>query len=146
MSINNKNIIVTGGCGFIGSFLAERLSKQNNVCVIDNLSRGKLSNIEKADCEFIDIDLVKERIPKSIVEVTDIVFHLASTVGSYKYYEDNSLGVLKSNTRIDWNVFESVEDSNVHKLFYASSSHVYPSSLQAAIDSPPLKEEQAFSA
>ncbi|HAT66689.1 MAG TPA: GDP-mannose 4,6-dehydratase, partial [Flavobacteriaceae bacterium] len=44
MSINNKNIIVTGGCGFIGSFLTERLCKENSVCAIDNLSRGKLSN------------------------------------------------------------------------------------------------------
>ena len=144
MSINHKNIVITGGCGFIGSFLTERLCKENNVCVIDNLSRGKLTNITKTDCKFIDIDLSKERIPKKILEGTDIVFHLASTVGSYKYYEDNSLDILKSNTRIDWNVFESVEESSVQKLFYASSSHVYPSGLQAAIDSPSLKEEQAF--
>ena len=146
MSIKNKNIVITGGCGFIGSFLTERLCKTNNVCVIDNLSRGKASNLKGCDELIHCIDLSKQEIPKDILEVTDIVFHLASTVGSYKYYEDNSLDVLKSNTKIDWNVFESVENSNVEKLFYASSSHVYPASLQMAIESPPLREDQAFPA
>ena len=142
--MKNKNILITGGCGFIGSHLAERLSKENNVCVIDNLSRGKLSNIEGADCEFINIDLVEKGIPKDILEVTDIVFHLASTVGSYEYYENNSLEILKANTKIDWNVFESAMCASVDKLFYASSSHVYPAALQNEVDSPPLREEQAF--
>lgn len=144
MSINNKNIIVTGGCGFIGSFLTERLCKENSVCVIDNTSRGNLSNIEGCNCDFINIDLMKKKIPKDILKSTDIVFHLASSVGSYKYYEDNSLEVLKTNTKIDWNVFESVVEAGIDKLWYASSSHVYPAILQQKINAAPLGEEQAF--
>ncbi len=119
MSIKNKNIVITGGCGFIGSFLAERLCKENNVCVIDNLSRGKLSNIEKVNCEFIDIDLVEEGIPKVILEVTDIVFHLASTVGSYKYYEDNSLGVLKCPMELIHNAIESIFSRKGYLIYWA---------------------------
>lgn len=144
MSINNKNIIVTGGCGFIGSFLTERLCKENSVCAIDNLSRGKLSNIEECNCDFINIDLMKEKIPKDILKSTDIVFHLASSVGSYKYYEDNALEILKTNTKIDWNVFESAIEADIDKLWYASSSHVYPAILQQKINAAPLSEEQAF--
>lgn len=143
MSINNNNILITGGAGFIGSHLAERLAYENNVCILDDFSRGRRSDIDHIDCSVINIDLSNENIPKSIVETADIVFHLASSVGSYKFYEDNALDVLKTNTNIDWNVFNAFETRNV-KLFYASSSHIYPASLQKNIDSAPLKEEDAF--
>ena len=144
--MKNKKIIITGGCGFIGSFLAERLHIDNEIYIIDNLSRGSLKNIEKLDCKFIEIDLCKKTIPKDILKNIDVVFHLASTVGSYKYYTDNSHDVLKVNTKIDWNVFESIEKSKVGKLFYASSSHVYPKELQLDINSAALKEEDAYPA
>ena len=143
ISIQDKNILVTGGAGFIGSHLIERLAKNNNVCIIDNFSRGKKSDIEHIDCDIVNIDLSNKEIPKDIVDSAEIVFHLASSVGSYKFYKDNPLEVLKINTSIDWNIFKSFE-SKLVKLFYASSSHIYPASLQSNIDAPPLKEEDAF--
>jgi nucleoside-diphosphate-sugar epimerase len=141
--MRDKNVLITGGAGFIGSHLAEKLSHDNKVSIIDNFSRGKKSDISNINCSIINIDLANQEIPKSTIETTDIVFHLASSVGSYKFYEDNALGVLKTNTNIDWNVFNSFESKPV-KMFYASSSHVYPVFLQNKIDSPPLSEEDAF--
>lgn len=141
--MQNKNILITGGAGFIGSHLAERLAENNNVCIIDNFSRGKKSDIDHIDCAVVNIDLASKDIPQNIIDRTEIVFHLASSVGSYKFYQDNPLEVLKTNTNIDWNVFNSFESRPI-KLFYASSSHIYPASLQAEIDSAPLKECDAF--
>ena len=45
--IRNKKILITGGAGFIGSHLAEKLCCDNNIIIFDNFSTGKLTNIEK---------------------------------------------------------------------------------------------------
>lgn len=44
--MKNKKVVVTGGCGFVGSNLAEELSKDNEVVIIDDLSIGKIANIQ----------------------------------------------------------------------------------------------------
>lgn len=70
-------IVVTGGAGFIGSHLVKRLvSEGNSVTVIDNLSTGKLENLEGVDYEFINQNVI-DPLP----EIDhDVLFHLASPV------------------------------------------------------------------
>ena len=56
--MENKEIVVTGGCGFIGSHIVEELLKDNKVTIIDNLSSGKMENLENPNHE--NLTLIKE--------------------------------------------------------------------------------------
>ena len=49
--MENKEIVVTGGCGFIGSHIVEKLLENNNVAIIDNLSSEKMENLKNPDHE-----------------------------------------------------------------------------------------------
>jgi UDP-glucose 4-epimerase len=94
-------ILITGGAGFIGSHLAERLLKEGHkVHIIDNLSTGRLENIEsfKDNPQFsytIGTILNKELMDKLISGV-ERVYHLAAAVG-VKYIIENPLLSLKTN-------------------------------------------------
>ncbi len=78
--------LITGGAGFIGSHLAERLLKDgHNVTVIDNLSTGSLKNIEvfrgQSRFDFIEGDIRDGEVVEALVRRCDVVFHLAAAVG-----------------------------------------------------------------
>ena len=78
--------LVTGGAGFIGSHLAERLLKDGlEVVVIDNLSTGSLENIEgfreDSGFDFVEGDIRNAGLIEGVVEQCDVVFHLAAAVG-----------------------------------------------------------------
>jgi len=60
-------ILITGGCGFIGSNLAEELSKEHDVIILDDLSTGRIENIEDIDVKFIDGSVTDLEILKSEV-------------------------------------------------------------------------------
>ena len=77
-----KKILVTGCAGFIGSHLTEYLLlKKNNVIGIDNLSNGKLKNLEsfqhQKNFNFINCDINNDKI-NYILDEVDIVYHLAA--------------------------------------------------------------------
>ena len=120
-------IIVTGGAGFIGSHLAEKLSKKNKVIIIDNLSTGRLKNIAsfKNKIIFKKADLSKKSSSwiKTFKDA-DKVFHfaaLADIVPSIQqpcdYFNSNVVGTL--------NVLEACRKYKVKKIVYAASSSCY---------------------
>jgi len=103
-------ILITGGAGFIGSHLAEKLiASGNNVSVIDNLSTGEFANIrhlinnQNFSYEINSI-LNREILEKMISEV-DQVYHMAAAVG-VKYIIDNPLLSLRTNIGGTENVLE----------------------------------------
>ena len=53
--MKNKEIVVTGGCGFIGSHIVEELLENNKVTIIDNLSSGKIENLKNQDHENLSL-------------------------------------------------------------------------------------------
>ena len=78
--------LITGGAGFIGSPLAERLlGDGNKVVVVDNLSTGSLKNIEsfknKLAFDFVEGDVCNAELREGLVEQCDAIFHLAAAVG-----------------------------------------------------------------
>jgi len=124
-----KKILITGGAGFIGSSLAEKLlqKKDNFVVVIDNLSTGHKKKLPEADENFVFIKAdVNDRDVVADVMTTykfDYVFHYAAVVGVKRTLE-NPLLVLKDIEGIK-NILETAKNTNVKKIFYSSSSEVY---------------------
>ena len=119
-------IIVTGGAGFIGSNLVEKLVEtKNEVIVIDNFSTGRESNLSKVKnkIEILNIDISKDALEKYFKNI-DQVFHLAGMadiVPSIKnpstYFETNLNGTIK--------VLEASRKNNVKKFIYAASASCY---------------------
>ena len=124
---NKKKSIVTGGLGFVGSHLAEKLVDLNHtVTIIDNFSNGKLENIKKfkKKVTIIKADISKRGVWQKKFRDNDYVFHfaaLADIVPSInnpsKYFDTNVKGTL--------NVLEASRKYNIKKFLYAASSSSY---------------------
>jgi UDP-glucose 4-epimerase len=133
------NILITGGAGFIGSHLAEKLLEMgHSVSVIDNLSTGEFSNIRHLvkNNNFsytINSVLNKDVLENLIVKVNQI-YHLAAAVG-VKYIIDNPLLSLRTNIGGTENVFE-LANRYKKKVLLASTSEIYGKS-----NNVPFKEE-----
>lgn len=124
-----RKILVTGGAGFIGSALVERLIKDNDnyVVVVDDLSTGHINKLPKPanNWRFIKSD-VNEK--DEIVEIMlafrfDYVFHYAAMVG-VKRTQENPVKVLRDVYGID-SILSISKNIGVKRVFFASSSEVY---------------------
>lgn len=145
----DKKVLITGGAGFIGSNLAERMVALGaKVLIVDNLERGSLDYIRPflGNLEFRQQDLRNRDVCQDVCRGIEIVFHLASKVGSMSYYLTRPAEVLSQTLLMDGNVLQAAKECGVSRYFYASSSHVYPLELELTPDAPPLREEQAFPA
>jgi UDP-glucose 4-epimerase len=130
--------LVTGGAGFIGSHLAQRLvADGNEVIVVDNLSTGSLKNITalvgKPGFEFIKGDIRDESVIESAARRCDRIFHLAAAVG-VQLIADSPVHTIETNIAGTQVVLEI---ANKYKcpVFIASSSEVYGKS-----ESVPFRE------
>jgi len=120
--------LVTGGAGFIGSHLAERLLDDGNkVVVVDNLSTGSLTNIEnfqnKGDFDFVEGDICNADLIDGLVEQSEAVFHLAAAVG-VKLIADSPVHTIETNIGGTEVVLDAVNKFN-KSVFIASSSEIY---------------------
>lgn len=116
--------LVTGGAGFIGSHLVDKLIEQNHkVVVIDDFSTGKKENLnQKAD--FYQLDICDFEKIKPIFQGIDYVFHLAAIPRVPLSIEDPVL-TSKVNAWGTINVFKAAIDQGVKRIVFASSSSVY---------------------
>ena len=119
-----EKILVTGGAGFIGSHLVDRLIKEDyEVVVIDNLSTGKKENLNpKAD--FHEIDICDFEKIKPLFQDIDYVFHLAAIPRVPVSIED-PVGTSKANILGTVSVFKAASDNKIKRVVFASSSSVY---------------------
>ncbi|MEM5811471.1 MAG: NAD-dependent epimerase/dehydratase family protein [Candidatus Aenigmatarchaeota archaeon] len=121
-------ILVTGGAGFIGSHLVDRLIKEGNeVIVIDNLSSGKKENIQahfsNPNFKFYQLDLVKDEISYYFKNI-DEVWHLAANSDVRSALKNTRIDI-EQNILATYNVLEAMRKNNVRKIFFTSSSTVY---------------------
>ena len=140
----NKKVLVTGGACFIGSFLVESLLADGAiVTVVDDLSSGKLENLDevKDKIEFIMGDLRDGNVTNRVTQGKDIVFHLANIHGGRGFIETHP-GELSQNFLIDGNVFYYSHLNNVDRVVYTSSACAYPTNLQVA---DPIKQVRYLS-
>jgi len=139
-----RKILVTGGAGFIGSCLAEKLiaDKDNFVVIVDNLLTGKLSNLpeKKGNWRFIkaDVNDIKEITGIMLSFHFDYVFHYAALVG-VKRTQDNPVKVLEDIKGIE-HILNLSKNSGVKRVFFSSSSEVYgePTELPQNEETTPL--------
>ena len=117
-------ILVTGGAGFIGSHLVDRLIKENHkVIVIDNLTTGKEENINP-QAEFHNLDIYDFEKIKPLFEKIDFVFHLAAIPQILVSIKD-PVETSKVNILGTINVFKAAIEAKVKRVIFASSSSVY---------------------
>jgi len=124
----NKTI-VTGGAGFIGSYLAEELIRRGDrVVILDNLSTGRISNIEPVlknkDAEFVRGSISDLRLLRKVFSRADYVFHQAA-LPSVPRSINNPRASHIVNATGTLNVLLASRDNNVKKIVFASSSSVY---------------------
>jgi UDP-glucose 4-epimerase len=121
-------ILVTGGGGFIGSHLSERLVKEGHfVTVVDNFATGHISNLSdlasSASFELVEGSILDTRLLTPIINNCDYIFHLAAAVGVFNIVK-NPLASLLTNIRGTENILELAERAGTPVLI-TSSSEVY---------------------
>lgn len=129
MRNKEKRAVVTGGAGFIGSHLAELLvDKGYTVIIIDDLSTGKMSNIEtllhKDNVEFVKGSISDLSLLQRLFQNVDYVFHEAA-IASVARSIENPLGTHTVNVTGSLNVLLAARDNGVKKVVCASSAAVY---------------------
>ncbi|MCK4394582.1 SDR family oxidoreductase, partial [Candidatus Bipolaricaulota bacterium] len=131
--------LVTGGTGFIGSHLVERLVQDGQrIRVIDNLSTGKKENLEPflSEIEFIEGDVRDSELLREAMDSVDYVLHQAAIPSVPRSVED-PLTTNSANVGGTLNVLLAARDAGVKRVVYASSSSIYG-------DSPVLPKKETM--
>jgi nucleoside-diphosphate-sugar epimerase len=117
-------VLVTGGAGFIGSFLVARLlSGGQEVRVLDNFSTGLRANVDP-HAEVYDGDLTDEEAVRKAVTGVEIIFHEAALTSVARSVE-HPLAADLTNSHGTLNLLAAARDAGARRLVYASSSSVY---------------------
>ena len=131
-----KNILVTGGSGFIGSAIVKYLVKRKyNVVVFDNNSRGRSRRIKDVNnkISFIKGDIRDKKKLLSINKKIDTIIHLAYINGT-KFFYKKPFEILDIAVNGYLNILEFCKIKKVQNLFLASSSEVYQNPIKIPTD------------
>lgn len=122
-----KNILVTGGLGFIGSNIVKHLVEQKkNVTIFDNAFRGNKKNIKnvKNKIKIIKGNILKKEELKKAIKNIDTIIHCAAINGTKNFYKIPSM-VLDVGVKGLINLLDCCKNKKVKNFFLASSSEVY---------------------
>ncbi len=122
-------VVVTGGCGFIGSNLVEELLKRDyEVVVIDDLSTGRIENVQEfmdsRNFKFVRGSITDLNLLRDVFKDVEYVFHQAA-IPSVARSIDDPITTNDANVNGTLNVLIAARDRDVRKVIYASSSSVY---------------------
>jgi UDP-glucose 4-epimerase len=122
MDLHGTQVTVTGGAGFVGSHLVERLAPDNDVLVVDDCSNGDPSAVPDA-ATFLEGDVTDPAVvADAITAQTDVVFHLAAAKA---VDTDRPREQFEANAAMTYNVLERMDEVGADALAYTSSSTVY---------------------
>jgi UDP-glucose 4-epimerase len=138
-----QNILVTGGAGFIGSHIVDKLMKDDfDVTVIDNVRTGSLENIsrhrERRNFHFAEGDIQDINLVRKIVKDVDVVFHEAAQASVALSVRD-PIATDQINVEGTLNLLKASCDLDVKRFIFASSGAVY-----GTTKSPQMKEEDSL--
>ena len=136
--MDNKNILITGGMGFIGSHIANELLENNEVVILDNLSTGninKLNNPNHENLKIIEEDIRNTDLDDLTSDI-DYIFHLAA-MASVPLSIDKPIECSDINLNATIKLLKSAADNDVKKIVFSSSSSVYGPNRNM-----PLKESE----
>lgn len=153
-----KSILITGGCGMIGSNLVKRLVQENwEVYVVDNLWRGKKEYLNGRDgkpvidleTHFYQKDLADYNDAQAVIGKTDYIVHLADIVAGIDYVFQNQGELFRINNLINSNVFECCRKAGrdrIKGVLYAGTVCSFPLTRQNTLNPEPIREEELFPA
>ena len=140
-----KNILITGGAGYIGSHVAEILLKKNKkIFLIDNLTTGHRKLINKK-AKFFKLDIHNEKKIKKVIEKykIDSVIHLAANliIGEgqkkpKKYYKNNVLGTKK--------ILDACIDTTVRNFIFSSTAAIYKEGQYKVSETSQIKPKSVY--
>lgn len=146
------NILITGGAGYIGTELALELSKSDSVesiTIYDNLSRGNYNfftgdRFSGAKIKFVFGELLDSRKLKKSLQNINVVYHLAarvttpfSNLDGHVYEQVNHWGTSE--------LMAALENANVNKLIFLSSTSVYGNTKEPATEETPVNPDSFYS-
>lgn len=136
--MNNKNILITGGLGFIGSHIANEVLENNEVVILDNLSTGNINNLNNPNHD--NLKIVEEDLRNTnlddLTSNIDYIFHLAA-MASVPLSIDKPVECNDINLNATVKLLKSAADNDVKKIVFSSSSAVYGQNRNM-----PLKESE----
>lgn len=127
-SWKNRKVLVTGGAGFVGSYLVEDLLAQGaKVWVIDNLSTGNKQNLANVirDIEFIEDDLRNSDAADKAAKGMHVVMHLAARAYGMLFSMSHNVEMFRDNSLMAFHVLDSCLKNKVERALMISSSCVY---------------------
>lgn len=151
MRLAKKTYLVTGGCGFIGSHLVDRLIDIGQVRIYDNLSSGKeeyvRANRQNKNFEFIQADLLDFERLKKATKGVDAVFHLAANP-EIRLGQTNPKVDYRQGVEVTYNVLEAMRYNKIKKIVFSSSSTVFgqPSLRPTPEDYAPMQPISIYGA
>jgi nucleoside-diphosphate-sugar epimerase len=128
IDLSDDAVLVTGGGGFIGSFLTEELvARGADVRVADDFSRGSRANLSNvaSEVDVRPLDLTTYRGCVEATEGVDHVFHLAASVGGIHYIQQEHVGGLTPSVLMNQQVLEAARVNEVDRFLFASSACIY---------------------
>tara|TARA_B100000749_G_scaffold39114_1_gene26851 strand:+ start:83 stop:1039 length:957 start_codon:yes stop_codon:yes gene_type:complete len=135
---SDKNILVTGGTGMIGSHLVELLLEKNaNVRIVAH-EREIPPELEDKGLDVVSGDLTEKKFVEESVKGMDYVFHLAAYTGGLGRTSTHPASTLTPNLIMDGNILECAKNEGIKRFLYASCTCVYPN------DEKTLEEEDAW--
>ncbi len=142
----DKKVLVTGGCGFIGSHLVEKLvSYGAHVTILDDLSTGSLENIQscKDKIFFIQGSITDKEVCRSAVADNTHLFHLAAFISVPQSLEDPST-CHTININGTFNILEASRGTHVQRFIFSSSSAVYGTPEGKCSEESPCNPESPY--
>ena len=138
--MQGARVLVTGGAGFIGSALANRLAADNEVVAVDDRYLGTPENLDDA-VEFVEASVLDDDLPTDV----DVLFHLAA-LSSYAMHEEEPTRGARVNVEGFVNTVDQARRDGCERVVYASTSSIYGSRTEPSPEDMPVTVNTGYEA